>query len=70
VTNKKFIDFKKGYLVIGRADGQGVKIGDDVEVILKRKEGNDYLCIKAPGKKVLRLEIVDKPPRNKGVGSE
>ena len=56
---------KKGFLVLKRKHGQGIKIGDDVEVILKKDEGICYLCIKAPGKKVLRLEIVDKPPRQK-----
>ena len=68
--SKNFIQFKKGFLVLKRKSGQGLRIGDDIEVILKEKDGVTYLCVSAPGLKVLRSEIFDKEPKEKGEKNE
>ena len=52
---------KKGYLVLKRRAGEGFKIDDETEVVItKITESAVYVAIKAPGKKVLRNEIIKK----------
>jgi sRNA-binding carbon storage regulator CsrA len=56
--------YKKGYLILKRKVGQGVNIDLNTEIIIARQDATHvYLAIKAPGKKVLRNEIVSNEPR-------
>ena len=64
MNNQQFAFGKKGFLILKRRTGQGVSIGDGIEVEIAKVEGGEvYLAIKAPAHKVLRQEIVKNEPR-------
>lgn len=56
--------YKKGYLILKRRAGQGFRIDEHTEIVVARQDADHvYLAIKAPGRKVLRNEIVSNEPR-------
>lgn len=56
--------FKKGYLILKRKAGQGFHIDSETEVVIARvHEGEVFVAIKAPKKKVIRNEIMGNEPR-------
>jgi sRNA-binding carbon storage regulator CsrA len=60
----RFGFFKKGYLLLERKEGQGFHIDAETEVVIAKIEGNKaFVAIKAPNRRVVRNEILDKAPR-------
>jgi carbon storage regulator CsrA len=63
--NQQFAFGKKGFLLLKRRTGQGLSIGDNIEIEIAKVEGGEvYIAIKAPNKKVLRNEIMKNEPRS------
>lgn len=57
---------RRGGLTLKRKEGEGFKIDENTEVdILKCTDSCVYLSIKAPGRNVLRKEILKNVPRSK-----
>jgi len=65
MNNQQFAFGKKGFLILKRRTGQGITIGDDIEIEIAKVEGGEvYIAIKAPAHKVLRQEIIKNEPRS------
>ena len=58
--------YRRGYLTISRKCGEGFHIDENTEVIVTKIMNNRVdIAIKAPGKNVLRNEILANEPRKK-----
>ena len=55
---------RRGGLTLKRNEGEGFKIDENTEVdVIKCTDSCVYLSIRAPGRNVLRKEILKNPPR-------
>lgn len=55
--------------MLRRKVDEGFKVGDDVEIVIAKIEGDRvYVAIKAPNKRVVRNEIADNEPREQVQG--
>lgn len=64
MNNQQFAFGKKGFLILKRRMGQGLSIGDNIEIEIAKVEGGEvFIAIKAPDQKVLRNEIMKNEPR-------
>lgn len=65
MTTKEFNFFKKGYLLLKRRAGQGFHIDDNTEIVIAKVEnGEVYVAVKAPDKRIVRNEIMKNEPRS------
>lgn len=56
--------YRKGYLVLRRKPGQGFHIDENTEIVVTKVSGKEVtVAIRAPGRQVVRNEIMKNEPR-------